>query len=754
MALKVLRARPNYNIVKCICLFPTLQHIADTPKGRVVTHLTKPGIRHAAATLILLLRLLFFFTPQLFVALVSSITKQQDKDLMTTVDKLLHPGPVLHATTLGAWEMIGVKELDVEVIEKNLDKMVFYYGATDDWAPMSHVQEMKERFPTAKVFVCEEGMPHSFVLGHSHTMAKKFIQMLESVMKVEIFDECSQPFPTVIEAKWCPGRDLLALYFANREFQVCRVNWQKVWGLHAVDITGLAWRPDGKWLAIGLADGRLHIHDVDTGVEIHSTTQPSAIHSMSWIEPSHFKRMKFKPTSFGDREMIRFLPEIAPLLDRDLESQQLGELTADLNSIWDSPFNVLASVTESQTVSFRVWGLVDIGTFTIPTDAGSSIGASKSKLAVVTKTTKLEPNDELIRLDLLDTSTLRRYQSELKRASFANIRIQSLYGSLKTVKGLYEKARDEYSDAMKRNLDLFKRISLDHGDHDYVSVFLRLVATGAAPPSMEAYLKQALGDRGLKRWKGTVTTSFSKIRRSFDVHLAPMCQHLVLELGDYLGECQTNCNYNKLGVSADLINRAISRVLSLLEEMQTLSLLIEKEIKTLEEVWTFLETNMKHDDSEESSTTITCPSPSTSLIEFVHKSFGSFGSRNVPTPFEEKLQAFHQNIDRVLEFADATFSSLRQVMKNFVKLKASTSFSRFSAGLASAGPAVPVPDHCVSLLYVKREELDWYPSLPVLKEIKRRDVESYTTTMRWKKMTQPLQRLLASTAEKIEFAFL
>ncbi|KAJ3097119.1 hypothetical protein HDU97_005274 [Phlyctochytrium planicorne] len=173
MALKVLRARPNYPILKVINLFPTLHSIAETPKGREVSILTLPVIRHTAVLFILLLRLILILTPNAIKPIVRAATKQKSRDLDITCDKLIHPGPVLHATTLGAWEMQQVKELDEEIIRDHLDKMIFYYSKDDRWAPLSHFEDMKERFPSANIHLCDKDLPHSFVIGYSDVMAYK-----------------------------------------------------------------------------------------------------------------------------------------------------------------------------------------------------------------------------------------------------------------------------------------------------------------------------------------------------------------------------------------------------------------------------------------------------------------------------------------------------------------------------------------------------------------------------------------------------
>ncbi|KAJ3208890.1 hypothetical protein HDU67_006492 [Dinochytrium kinnereticum] len=182
MALKVLRARPTAPIVKCLNLFPTLHNISKTPKGRQVSILTLPVIRHTAVLLLVMIRVLLIFSPSMFRSIVAAASNQKGRDLAVTCDRLLHPRPMLHATTLGAWEMGEVKELDTDVIAENVSKMIFYYSEIDMWAPRSHFEGMKEKFPNAEVYLCDQNLPHAFVIGYSDVMAAKVAKWIKPLV--------------------------------------------------------------------------------------------------------------------------------------------------------------------------------------------------------------------------------------------------------------------------------------------------------------------------------------------------------------------------------------------------------------------------------------------------------------------------------------------------------------------------------------------------------------------------------------------
>lgn len=59
-----------------------------------------------------------------------------------------------------------------QVIEQNLKKLIFYYGATDHWAPVSYYEDMKKKFPDGEIYLCERKFKHAFVLESSEEVAE------------------------------------------------------------------------------------------------------------------------------------------------------------------------------------------------------------------------------------------------------------------------------------------------------------------------------------------------------------------------------------------------------------------------------------------------------------------------------------------------------------------------------------------------------------------------------------------------------
>ena len=65
------------------------------------------------------------------------------------------------------------------MINKNLDKMTFYYGTDDPWVPLEYSDELRSRFPDVDLKVCCEQIPHAFVLFRACEMGKKVWEWIE-----------------------------------------------------------------------------------------------------------------------------------------------------------------------------------------------------------------------------------------------------------------------------------------------------------------------------------------------------------------------------------------------------------------------------------------------------------------------------------------------------------------------------------------------------------------------------------------------
>lgn len=123
--------------------------------------------------------------------------------------------------------------------------------------------------------------------------------------------------------QWCPTMDLLAMISDSDEVFLNRLSGQRVWSVNPA-LTGqeaevpvsLTWRPDGKVLALGLADGSLHCLDLNDGRTIdclrkQGTIQNDSTALLKWLQrDSNKKRTSTKHLILDVRSQ---LPVLAPI---------------------------------------------------------------------------------------------------------------------------------------------------------------------------------------------------------------------------------------------------------------------------------------------------------------------------------------------------------------------------------------------------------------------------------------------------------
>ena len=95
-------------------------------------------------------------------------------------------------------------------------------------------------------------------------------------------------------SSWCPTMDLLALATTDGQLSLARLDWNKqggerenkLWTTNPESpVTSLGWRPDGKVLASGHADGTVTLHHVEDG-EVLRVSRPhaAAVTTLHWQE--------------------------------------------------------------------------------------------------------------------------------------------------------------------------------------------------------------------------------------------------------------------------------------------------------------------------------------------------------------------------------------------------------------------------------------------------------------------------------------
>lgn len=183
--LEMLRQLPVARVLKAFLLFPTVERMAVSPRGRQLLPVLRRwwwllvGFAFLVSLLplswkqSLLTRFLSFRRHRL--PQTGTATLRAPACFRQGVMNILDASCVWNCLDLARIEMDAVDELDVEHVREHAHKLVFYYGATDWWCPVDYYHDMRARLPEHghNIHLCQDGFRHAFIFDASVPMGEK-----------------------------------------------------------------------------------------------------------------------------------------------------------------------------------------------------------------------------------------------------------------------------------------------------------------------------------------------------------------------------------------------------------------------------------------------------------------------------------------------------------------------------------------------------------------------------------------------------
>ncbi|KAJ2611577.1 hypothetical protein H4S08_003090 [Coemansia sp. RSA 1365] len=165
-------------------LFPAIESIGQTPRGRQLWFMFQPGVRHVLAGVVDMIRWLF---PLRVIHAMAKGSKSLDADNShLVVDKMLHGPCVNSVLRMAADEMRKISSVNEEFYRKFGHKFVMYYGKNDNWVPIECYHKMRQINTKGKVILCDNGISHAFVTKYSQAMALVMTEFLMEELHCEL----------------------------------------------------------------------------------------------------------------------------------------------------------------------------------------------------------------------------------------------------------------------------------------------------------------------------------------------------------------------------------------------------------------------------------------------------------------------------------------------------------------------------------------------------------------------------------------
>ncbi|CAN9502026.1 unnamed protein product [Ophioblennius macclurei] len=180
--LEIMKRNPELKVLKAVMLFPTIERMAATPQGKVMTPVLC-RMRYVAYLPLFLLSLLPESLKAGLIKLVFGGIRSLDHFVLRPTVGLLSGDSAANAMYMGAQEMREVLERDNTTIKNNLNKLIFYYGATDHWCPVQYYHDIKRDFPQGDFRLCENGFRHAFVLDAGREVARMMAEWIRGDLR-------------------------------------------------------------------------------------------------------------------------------------------------------------------------------------------------------------------------------------------------------------------------------------------------------------------------------------------------------------------------------------------------------------------------------------------------------------------------------------------------------------------------------------------------------------------------------------------
>lgn len=173
MILNMMHELPPSQISKVFLLFPTVEKMAQSPNGQSFVSMLWNSLRIPFTGLVWVAS---NFIPEFIKSFILNqhfrTTPRDHLEFVTQGVKNVDEKSVYNATKMAKQEMEEVVDPPLDVIDANIDKIVFYYSVGDRWNVDSCYRDMAARYPDKEVHLCPPSFPHAFVECVSNEMAE------------------------------------------------------------------------------------------------------------------------------------------------------------------------------------------------------------------------------------------------------------------------------------------------------------------------------------------------------------------------------------------------------------------------------------------------------------------------------------------------------------------------------------------------------------------------------------------------------
>ncbi|XP_075972879.1 anaphase-promoting complex subunit 4 [Anticarsia gemmatalis] len=392
---------------------------------------------------------------------------------------------------------------------------------------------------------------------------------------------------------WSNRLDLLALSNFKGEVQVHRLQWQKVWNLappkENVTVSAMAWRPDGKALAIGYSSGVVYIIDIEDKDELdryqldpdrdnEEFKESRGISCLSWAVRNRTLESATTDNFYNDASIF--------LQDLRLSEYKNQESDVNCKEFKHIPptdqLNMLIIGYGPGYIYMNMFGRYSFGTIILSQITKDEFGVYKildicmSDDFSMMQVMYIDCLTNDLYTILLNTSVLSAYAEEIYAVAQKQDEIAKLTSHLNLTMTSITEAWEHILLEMDTKMANYAAAVHEEG----VSAdLLELLMLGTPSDELELFLLQKLTVNDLKKFGNSIEMSYSTIQKLVLKQLNIVGQSLIYYLSELRGLVRITDRYKVIGIKEEEVTESIRAACAFLNKCLELQQVIDTSMR-------------------------------------------------------------------------------------------------------------------------------------------------------------------------------
>ncbi|XP_056638370.1 anaphase-promoting complex subunit 4 [Diorhabda sublineata] len=367
---------------------------------------------------------------------------------------------------------------------------------------------------------------------------------------------------------WSDRMDLVALSNIKGEVSLNRLSWTKAWSLSPpkenLQVKAIAWRPDGKVLAIGYNSGEVFLIGVENKKTLVDKDAGAEITTLSWVQEKIENKVQNTFTLIKEEPPKNYMKYIDlsklylkdPVPNATLDASNVED-TKETNFLQDqSELNLLLVGTKDGYVHIRVFGCFTCAVLNINEYLGTSccvenvqINEDLSKIFVTVKDTDFNIRVVVINAQIFKTHTEEFFCAGIKYVKLVDL-VKYLTNTITNITETWESFLLEIDHKLSKYA---KKVP----EGGVTADFLDLLMFGICSPELEEFLITDLTKKGLEKFGQTIEMSYANIQKLLLKNVTKFGQNLTYHLAELRGMARLEHKYQIIGLKEEQITAAI-----------------------------------------------------------------------------------------------------------------------------------------------------------------------------------------------------